>query len=113
MPKNKKQTDNDKSQKNKKGLNPGGKHQYTFYWIVLAALFGFWLFSSEGGGLFGGPPTIDYSEFRQQIKSGNVQQVTIRGDQIKGEQKKKNPVTSNWLPFALKKFSAKKKKTRP
>ncbi len=90
MPNNKKQADSDKSQKNKKGLKkPGGKHQYTFYWIVLAALFGFWLFSSEGGGLFGGPPTIDYSEFRQQIKSGNLQQVTIRGDQIKGELKEK------------------------
>lgn len=75
----------DKSKKENKGLQgPGGKHQYTFYWIVIAALLGFWLFSSQGGGFFGGPPTIDYSEFRQQVKDGNVEKVTIRGDQIEG-----------------------------
>ena len=85
MPNNKKQQDNNDSKKKNKGLKgPGGKHQYTFYWIVIAALLGFWLFSSQGG-LFGGPPTIDYSEFRTQIKDGNVQKVTIRGDQISGE----------------------------
>ncbi len=96
MPENKKQqTDNDNSSK-KKGLKgPGGKHQYTFYWIVIAALLGFWLFSSQGGGLFGGPPTIDYSEFRQQIKQGNVQKVTIRGELIKGQLKQKTALKSS------------------
>lgn len=80
------QSENDQSQKNNKGIQgPGGKHQYTFYWIVIAALFGFWLFSSQGGGFFGGPPTIDYSEFRQQIQNGNVRKITIQGDRIKGQ----------------------------
>lgn len=91
MPENKKQqSDKNKSQKKNKGLQgPGGKHQYTFYWIVIAALLGFWLFSSQDGGLFGGTPTIDYSEFRNQVKSDNVEQVTVRGDQINGELKQK------------------------
>ena len=89
MPENKKkQNPNKNDQKKNKGLQgPGGKHQYTFYWIVLAALFGFWLFSSQSGGLFGGPPTIDYSEFRNQITSGNVEKVVIQGDQVTGDLK--------------------------
>lgn len=92
---NKQQSDNKNSKKKKKGLKgPGGNHQYTFYWIVLAALFGFWLFSSQGGGLFGGPPTVDYSTFRQQIKTGNVQKVTIRGDVIEGKLKQKTALKS-------------------
>jgi len=97
MPENKKQqSDNENSPEKKKGLKgPGGKHQYTFYWIVIAALLGFWLFTSQGGGLFGGPPTIDYSEFREQIKQGNVQKVTIRGDQISGQLKQKTALRSS------------------
>ena len=87
---NKQQSEKDNPKKKKDGLKgPGGKHQYTFYWIVIAALLGFWLFSSQGGGFFGGPPTIDYSEFRQQIKDGNVQKVTIRGEQIEGQLEQK------------------------
>lgn len=84
----KKNKPNNNDQKKNKGLQgPGGKHQYTFYWIVLAALFGFWLFSSQSGGLFGGPPTIDYSEFRNQITSGNVEKVLIQGEQVTGDLK--------------------------
>lgn len=89
MPDNNKQqkTNKDKQKKNKGLQGPGGKHQYTFYWIVLAALFGFWLFSSQEGGLFGGPPTIDYSEFRNQITSENVEKVIIQGEQVSGDLK--------------------------
>lgn len=84
--KNKQQSEKDGNSKKNKGLKgPGGKHQYTFYWIIIAALLGFWLFSSQQGGLFGGPPTIDYSAFRQQVKDGNVERVTIRGEQIDGK----------------------------
>lgn len=90
MPENKKQPSNDKKSQHNKGLKgPGGKHQYTFYWIVIAVLLGFWLFSSQGGGFFGGPPTIDYSTFRKQITSGNVEKVTVSGDHIQGQLKEK------------------------
>lgn len=90
--KNNRQSDSDKSSKKKKKLTGPGGNQYTFYWIILAALLAFWLFSSQGGGLFGGPPTINYSTFRKQVKSGNVQKVTIQGDQINGSLKHKTPL---------------------
>ncbi|MEL7833635.1 ATP-dependent zinc metalloprotease FtsH [Fodinibius sp. Rm-B-1B1-1] len=85
MAENKQQNKNEDNKK--KGLKSPGGNQYTFYWIVLAALFGFWLFSSQGGGLFGGPPTIDYSEFRNQITSGNIEKVVVQGDQVSGDLK--------------------------
>lgn len=89
------QPDKNKSQDNKKGIQgPGGKHQYTFYWIVIAALFGFWLFSSQGGGFLGGPPTIDYSEFRQQLQNENIAKVTVRGDKIEGQLKEKRALNA-------------------
>lgn len=76
---------NPKGNKNKKG--PGRSFQYSFYWIIFATLLAFWIFSSQEGGLFGGPPNIDYSTFREQIQSGNVERVTVQGDQVKGELK--------------------------
>jgi cell division protease FtsH len=89
------QSENEKSQ-DKKGIQgPGGNHQYTFYWIVIAALLGFWIFSSQGSGFFGGPPTIDYSEFRTQIQDGNVQKVTIRGEQIEGTLKQRTALKAS------------------
>lgn len=88
---------NKKQKKNKKKspdkgpgpqMQPGGGNQRTFFWILIAALFGFWLISSQGG-LWGGPPQIDYSTFRQQIKADNVEKVTIRGEEIEGTLKQK------------------------
>ncbi|HKK46946.1 MAG TPA: ATP-dependent zinc metalloprotease FtsH [Balneolaceae bacterium] len=96
MPENtNQQSDKNKSPKKKKLKGPGGKHQYTFYWIILAALLAFWLFSSQSGGLFGGPPSINYSTFRQQVKNGNVQKVTIQGDHIKGRLKQERTLKSS------------------
>lgn len=90
MAENKRKSSDRNNPPNKKGnKSPGGKYQYTFYWIIIATLLAFWLFSSQEGGLFGGPPTIDYSTFRDQIQSGNVQTVTVRGEQIDGELKQK------------------------
>lgn len=89
------QSDKNKSSQNKKGSKgPGGKYQYTFYWVIIAALLAFWIFSSQGG-LFGGPPSIDYSTFRNQIQSGNVQKVTVRGDQIEGKLKQKTALKAS------------------
>lgn len=90
------QSNNKNDQKDKKGFStPGGNHQYTFYWIVIAALLGFWLFSSQGGGFFGGPPSIDYSEFRSQMKKGNVEQVTIKGETVKGKLNEKEALNAS------------------
>ena len=85
----KRHSGNNGSKKSKGNKGPGGSFQYSFYWVIAAVLLAFWIFSSQDGGLFGGPPTIDYSTFRTQIKSGNVSKVTVRGDQIDGELKEK------------------------
>ncbi|SMO70732.1 ATP-dependent zinc metalloprotease FtsH [Fodinibius sediminis] len=86
MAENKRKSSDSNNPKNRKGnKRPGGKFQYSFYWIIIATLLAFWLFSSQDGGLFGGPPTIDYSTFREQIQAGNVQKVTVRGDKIEGQ----------------------------
>ena len=34
--------------------------------------------------MFGGPPTISYSQFRSQLEQDNIEQVTIRGDRVQG-----------------------------
>ncbi|WP_372638368.1 ATP-dependent metallopeptidase FtsH/Yme1/Tma family protein, partial [Fodinibius sp.] len=96
MAENRKQSSDNNNPQNKKGnKNPGGKYQYSFYWIIIATLLAFWLFSSQEGGLFGGPPTIDYSTFREQIQAGNVQKVTVRGEQIDGELKQKTALKAS------------------
>ncbi|WP_138431373.1 ATP-dependent zinc metalloprotease FtsH [Fodinibius saliphilus] len=89
------QKKNKDSKKNKGIQGPGGKHQYTFYWIVIAALLGFWLFSSQSGGFLGGPPIIDYSEFRTQIQDNNVRKVTIRGEQVEGKLKQRTALKAS------------------
>lgn len=94
---------NPKGNKNKKG--PGRSFQYSFYWIIFATLLAFWIFSSQEGGLFGGPPDIDYSTFREQIQSGNVERVTVQGEHVKGELKEEVPLkaaeddTTNYSNF--------------
>ena len=81
----KKKSSSEQGDSKKKKLSRPGGSPYTFYWIIIAVLFAFWLFSSQEGGLFGGPPTIDYSEFRQQVQNENVERVTIRGEKIDGQ----------------------------
>ncbi|MDX1672633.1 MAG: ATP-dependent metallopeptidase FtsH/Yme1/Tma family protein, partial [Balneolaceae bacterium] len=65
-------------------MRPPGSGNRFIFWILIAALLGFWLLSSRGGGLFGGPPTISYSQFRSQLEQDNIEQVTIRGDRVQG-----------------------------
>ncbi|HEX6982073.1 MAG TPA: ATP-dependent zinc metalloprotease FtsH [Balneolaceae bacterium] len=84
MAEKKNRSEKEQSQRRKGPRRPGGRNSYTFYWIAIAILFAFWIFSSQGGGFFGGPPTIDYSAFREQVQSGNVDKVTVRGTQITG-----------------------------
>lgn len=79
--------------KQPKFSTPGGKQRIVF-WLIIAALFGFWILSSSDSGIFGGPPSIDYSTFRQQVQSGNVEGVVIRGDRIKGTLKQKQQLNA-------------------
>ncbi|MFH5884117.1 ATP-dependent zinc metalloprotease FtsH [Halalkalibaculum sp. DA3122] len=73
---------------------PGGKQRIIF-WLIIAALFGFWVLSSSDTGIFGGPPSIDYSTFRAQVESGNVDQVVMKGDRIQGELKQQTALKSS------------------
>lgn len=73
---------------------PGNEKQRYFFWILLAGLFIFWLVSSQGGGIFGGPPNIDYSTFRQQLQQGNVEKVVVKGEQVQGTLKQKTVLNS-------------------
>lgn len=72
---------------------PGGKQRIIF-WIIIAALFGFWILSSSNTGIFGGPPSVDYSTFREQVESGNVQEVVMRGDRIQGTLREQRALNS-------------------
>jgi len=55
-----------------------------FIWILLAFLILPWIWGGLGFGP-GNGSQIDYSQFRQQLKAGNIEQVTITGDQIQGQ----------------------------
>ncbi len=66
---------------------PGSQKQRYFFWILLAGLFIVWLVSSQSG-LFGGPPNIEYSTFRTQLQEGNIEKVTIKGDEVHAQLRK-------------------------
>jgi len=73
---------------------PGNDNQRYFFWILLAGLFVFWLVSSQGGGIFGGPPNVDYSTFREQLQQGNIEKVVVKGEQVTGTLKQKTVLNS-------------------
>ena len=77
----KKQSQQNKSPK-KPGDSSGGNQNY-FFWIVAAGILLFYLLSSQGG-IFGGGTTVDYSKFRSELKSGNIEKVTIQGEEVRG-----------------------------
>lgn len=78
----------------KKSKGQGSDKQRYFFWILIAGLFVFWLVNTQSG-LFGGAPDIDYSTFREQLKSGNVEKVVIKGEQIRGTLKQKTVLSSS------------------
>lgn len=82
------QQDPKKNQPPKPGQRPGcaspGRGT-SIYWILLLLLAGYWFFYMGGGdGVLGAGTKIDYSTFRTELEEGNVDQVTVRGELIKG-----------------------------
>lgn len=65
---------------------PGCSLWGTLIWILLGISIFFWIGNPLKGGLRM-PPQISYSTFRQQLKTGNVERVTVQGEQIRGELK--------------------------
>jgi len=68
-------------------------------WVALAVIL--LLIFSQFGVHSGAPATIDYSQFVSEVKSNNVQSVTLQGDIIEGKRRSGepfvtyNPETSN------------------
>jgi cell division protease FtsH len=52
-------------------------------WVLIGLALLFLFFNPFAGGL-GNPPQIDYSTFKHQLQQGNVKNVTIQGEQIRG-----------------------------
>jgi cell division protease FtsH len=55
-------------------------------WVVFATLFALWAWEYWGGGAAGGE-RISYSEFRKQLRGGNVQKVVVEGNNVTGDLK--------------------------
>src|SRR3990170_325594 len=60
-------------------------------WIVLIFLIGFWIWN-----LFGSTTEqteIAYTTFREHVRSGNVSEVTVSGEEIRGTLEKPAPTS--------------------
>ncbi len=85
---------NDRKDSNRKGPpdSPGssgstgpGSQRYVI-WIVIAGLLIAWMLGSQDQ-FWDSSPTIDYSTFRQQLRQGNIDKVTVQGSTVEGELK--------------------------
>lgn len=74
--------DNGKKSSSQKSFSDRIKGPNSRLWIVLIIIFLFfaWSWYSQ----FIKAPQISYSAFREQLKAGNVAEVTVQGDRIKG-----------------------------
>jgi len=74
-------------------------------WVFLAVIL--LVIFSQFGVHSGAPTTIDYSQFLTEVKSNNVQSVTLRGDLIEGKRRSGepfvtyNPATNNAALLSL------------
>jgi cell division protease FtsH len=54
----------------------------SLFWLLIAMAFAYWMFrdvsATENGA------QISYSEFREQVQSGNVSTITVQGEEING-----------------------------
>jgi cell division protease FtsH len=65
----------------KKSQRPTG-FIYWFYLITFVVL-GYWVLT-DGNGMFGTQPEIEYSTFKEQLRNDNVERVHIQGNRIDG-----------------------------
>ena len=65
---------------------PGGGRWRLIIWVVLATLVALWAYGYWGEGATGGE-RISYSEFRKQLKGGNIERVVVEGNNVNGELK--------------------------
>ncbi len=82
----------DKQDKNQQKMRPDYRiPQSTGWWKYLIIFFVFWIIISYFFNVFSGNPsaTIPYSTFKDQVKKGNVDYVTMKGEEISGKFNKK------------------------
>ncbi len=87
-----KSTPSNKSSKKKspdgspqKGQNKTQRPTGFIYWfyLIIFVVLGYWILT-DGNGFFGTQPEIEYSTFKQQLRSDNIERVHIQGDRIDG-----------------------------
>lgn len=61
-----------------------GGNRIMFFYLMIVVLLGGWLIYNVTGGLYG-PTEINYTTFRSELKSGNVDEITVQGEQIEGK----------------------------
>lgn len=63
---------------------PGRNNMWgSLIWLLIAVAIAAWVWSQFGGGL-DSATRISYSAFRQQVKAGNVERVSVSGQEIRG-----------------------------
>lgn len=67
------------------GRNRFGRVGWIYVFLLLMLLFFYVTGDRTGGGMFGSVPEIEYSEFRSQLRAGNVERVHVKGDEVRGE----------------------------
>ena len=85
------------------GQSPGTGRWRLIIWVVLASLFALWAYGYWGEGAAGGE-RISYSEFRGQLKNGNVKQVVVEGNSVSGELKSEASRTEQGNTVKYEKF---------
>ena len=79
-------TNEEKKRGGSESQTPGGGRWRLIVWVVFATLFALWAWEYWGGGAAGGE-RISYSEFRKQLRGGNVQKVVVEGNNVTGDLK--------------------------
>nr|WP_206017922.1 ATP-dependent zinc metalloprotease FtsH [Rhodohalobacter barkolensis] len=84
-PPNKKSKNKSPDGKSKKEQNKSQRPTGFIYWFYLIAfvVLGYWVLT-DGNGMFGTQPEIEYSTFKEQLRSDNVERVHIQGNRIDG-----------------------------
>ncbi len=80
--------DEEKQNNNRKNNKPDYRiPQTTGWWKYLIIFFLFWIIISYFFNVFGGNPSasISYSAFKNQVKKGNVDYITMKGEEISGK----------------------------
>lgn len=72
--------------KKRKKRSPYSSWMNILLWVLFFTFIVTWI-QNPGNGIFSQRTKITYSEFRQQVKDGNVSKISVQGEKIQGELK--------------------------